>query len=119
MTSPAEDPYAEVVRAAWLLVRPSVERRIRTIETAAASAAAGTLNHQLREAAATEAHRLAGSLGSYGFHQAGDLARQIEVLLQDETANTFVLVTATDALATLINNSRQETGENRGGRSSL
>ena len=38
MTSPAEDPYAEVVRAAWLLVRPSVERRIRTIETAAASA---------------------------------------------------------------------------------
>jgi HPt (histidine-containing phosphotransfer) domain-containing protein len=111
MTSPAEDPYAEIVRAAWLLVRPSVERRIRTIETAAASAAAGTLNHQLREAAATEAHRLAGSLGSYGFHQAGNLARQIEVLLRDETADTFALVTATDTLATLINNSRQEKGE--------
>jgi HPt (histidine-containing phosphotransfer) domain-containing protein len=104
--SPAqEDPYTTLTQAAWLRVRPSVERRIATLEAAADNAAAGTLDQAQRSAAETEAHRLAGSLGSYGFDKAGQLAKHIESLLETGSTDTIALANAAKALATLIRES--------------
>ena len=51
------------------------------IERAAVAAAAGTLDTESREEAADVAHKLAGSLGMYGFDLGTRMARQLELLL--------------------------------------
>jgi HPt (histidine-containing phosphotransfer) domain-containing protein len=55
------------------------------LDHAASAAAAGTLFEELREEAADTAHKLAGSLGMYGYDHGTRLARQLELLLDYPT----------------------------------
>lgn len=58
--------------------------RVAVLERAAEAAMAGTLDDELREKAARQAHRLAGSLGTFGFSKASDRARELEHLFERE-----------------------------------
>ena len=69
----------------WLRNRPLIEQRLSVLDRAASCAAAGTLLEDLREEAADTAHKLAGSLGMYGYDQGTRIARQLELLLDYRT----------------------------------
>jgi HPt (histidine-containing phosphotransfer) domain-containing protein len=77
----AKDKTASLLAALWVRVRPLVEERLVTLDQAAAAAAAGTLGQDLQREAAGNAHKLAGSLGMYGYDEGTRIARELEVLL--------------------------------------
>ena len=77
----AEDKTAALLATLWVKIRPLVEERLATLDKAAAAASAGTLAEDLRKEAASSAHKLAGSLGMYGYDEGTRVARELEVLL--------------------------------------
>jgi HPt (histidine-containing phosphotransfer) domain-containing protein len=81
----ANDKTASLLSALWLRNRPVVDARLDALDRAAACAAAGSLTEEVREDAADTAHKLAGSLGMYGFPQGTRLARELELLLDYPT----------------------------------
>ena len=77
----AEDKTAALLAALWVRNRPVVEERLASLDRAVADAAAGGLSEELRKEANSSAHKLAGSLGMYGFDEGTRVARELEVLL--------------------------------------
>lgn len=59
--------------------------RIMVIEDASSSLMCGLLSPDLRARAASEAHKLAGSLGTFGFSEGFRLSRTIEQILKAGT----------------------------------
>ena len=80
-TQDNQEKTAALLASLWLRNRPLVEERLATLDRAASHAAAGELEEDLREEAADTAHKLAGSLGMYGYDEGTRIAREIEVLL--------------------------------------
>jgi DNA-binding response OmpR family regulator len=73
------DPTAvPTLEALWERHRDKYLDRIATLEQAIAATRLGTLSEDLRQQAQRQAHTLVGSLGSFGFMAASQLARQIE-----------------------------------------
>src|SRR5688572_3766200 len=58
--------------------RDDFHQRVTTLEVAVAAIAAGRLDHALREGAERDAHKLAGSLGTFGLVRGTALARELE-----------------------------------------
>ena len=54
------------------------QQRVRTVEAAVAAIAVGTLDHALRVRAERDAHKLAGSLGTFGLLRGSELALELE-----------------------------------------
>jgi HPt (histidine-containing phosphotransfer) domain-containing protein len=71
----------------WIKFLPEIENRLVALESAALALEAGTLADSDREAAHQAAHKLAGVLGTFGLHRGTELARQAEVLLDEDDAN--------------------------------
>lgn len=66
--------------------------RLAVLKQAVAALGRGTLSDELQQQAGREAHKLAGSLGSFGFTQASQLAQEIETLLEaKDSRNTHCL----------------------------
>ena len=76
-----DDKTASLLAALWLRNLPLVEERLALLDRAAATIADGRLKEELREEASHTAHKLAGSLGMYGYDEGTSIAREIEVLL--------------------------------------
>lgn len=72
------------IAALWERFRPTTERRLQTLQAAVRCAKQGELDAETRQLAAGEAHRMAGSAGSYGFARVTMLARELELALQGE-----------------------------------
>ena len=83
--SEIEDKTAALLAAMWVKIRPLVEERFATLDTAAASADAGALSEDVRKEAQSAAHKLAGSLGMYGYDEGTRVARELETLLDSAT----------------------------------
>ena len=81
----AQQKTADLLTALWVRNRPLIEERLATLDQAASLAAAGTLVEDFREQAADTAHKLAGSLGMYGYDDGTRIARQLELLLDYAT----------------------------------
>jgi len=77
----SDEKTASLLAEIWQRNRPLVEERLALLDRAAAAAAAGALNLEPRAEAGGAAHKLAGSLGMYGYDEGTRIARQIEVLL--------------------------------------
>src|SRR5262245_43048262 len=73
------DAASNSLRAVWSRSRETVEGRLENLERAAALAVEGRLDAEARLAAEADAHKLAGALGTFGFPQASDLAREAEL----------------------------------------
>jgi HPt (histidine-containing phosphotransfer) domain-containing protein len=73
----AEDKTASLLAALWVRNRPIVEQRLAVLD----QAAAGPLTEELRVEACSSAHKLAGSLGMYGYDEGTRIARELEALL--------------------------------------
>jgi DNA-binding response OmpR family regulator len=87
------DALAAGVAAIWERFRGTVGARVSVLEDAAVALLSGSLDDDLRRRAEREAHRLAGSVGTFGFADASRLARSLELLLTGTAP-----LTAQDAL---------------------
>ncbi len=65
--------------------RPRLNQQIALLRQAYNALAAGELTDELQERAIQEAHKLAGSLGPFGYLEGSNLARKIEYLLMSQT----------------------------------
>ncbi len=92
------------IAAIWQRGLPQTRERVALLRRAAGElASTGTLPPQLRTEAAGVAHKLAGSLGMFGFHQASELARAIEQVLDAEsTPDAARFAALTEALSSSL-----------------
>jgi HPt (histidine-containing phosphotransfer) domain-containing protein len=58
--------------------RDDFQQRVQTLDEAVAAILAGSLDEDLRAAATSDAHTLAGTLGTFGLPRGSELARQLE-----------------------------------------
>ena len=68
----------------WERFKGSIGERINVLEQAAIAGKYGKIDSDLQRQARQEAHKLAGSLGTFGFGYGSELAREIETLLKAE-----------------------------------
>lgn len=74
----AAQKTASMLGDLWTRKRPVVEERLTILECAAT----GPLTEPLRVQARDVAHKLAGSLGMFGFPQGTEIARELELILE-------------------------------------
>jgi HPt (histidine-containing phosphotransfer) domain-containing protein len=67
----------------WTKFLPEIESRIATLAAASTALANGELPADQREAAHAAAHKLAGSLGTFGIHRGTEIARHAELFLAE------------------------------------
>jgi HPt (histidine-containing phosphotransfer) domain-containing protein len=79
-----ENSLESSVRAIWEKFKDKNLGRLKPIDQASDALLSGILSQELRQVAAKESHKLAGSLGTFGFAKGSSIARQIEELLQPE-----------------------------------
>ena len=72
----------QALAALWEKFKPSILERLDRLDETSAALASGSLDEERRRAAERDVHKLAGSLGSFGFGEGSRLARSAEVLLQ-------------------------------------
>ncbi|MEQ8959363.1 MAG: response regulator, partial [Coleofasciculus sp. C2-GNP5-27] len=84
----SEAKIRAAVAQIWQTFTASLPEKIDVFRQVSVTLATGTLNQQLRENAKMEAHRLVGSLGSFGCAEGSKIAREIEQLLQTPTQAT-------------------------------
>lgn len=77
-TSPGHDEIDPAFAEVWARNLPAIRGRVGTIEMAVGAARAGELNAELADRAREAAHKLAGSLGSFGLDRGSELARRLE-----------------------------------------
>ncbi|MGB7413695.1 MAG: response regulator, partial [Thermosynechococcaceae cyanobacterium] len=70
----------------WIKFQPRVSQQVGLLEKAAAAIQNGPLEAQLQQQAQREAHTLAGGLGTFGLAEGSRIARNLEQLLQVDTA---------------------------------
>jgi DNA-binding response OmpR family regulator/HPt (histidine-containing phosphotransfer) domain-containing protein len=69
----------------WQTYKPLMISRVEGLEAVIRAARKGQLTPESRKLAASDAHKLVGSLGSFGFGSGSALARQMEDLLKPST----------------------------------
>ena len=72
------------MQAIWDRYLPDTRERLDLLDTAAAELAAGTLDAARVSEARETAHRLAGTVGTFGLDRASGVARHIEALLRTD-----------------------------------
>ncbi len=83
-----DDNLSKVIGALWKARRGEVLAQVGVLESAVRSLASGNLSEAERRFAQGEAHKLAGSAGTFGFPHGTVLAREIEGLLTEGCAPT-------------------------------
>ena len=71
---------AKALDTMWARFLPEINERVQVLDKAAEAAAVGRRSEKLRSAAHQAAHKLAGTLGTFGLGHGTDLAREAEIL---------------------------------------
>jgi HPt (histidine-containing phosphotransfer) domain-containing protein len=81
-----KDPEAtrKLLASLWERNLPMLRDRCAQLELAVAAARSGTLSQQQREETIATAHKLAGSLGMFGYQEGTECARRIEQQLETD-----------------------------------
>jgi DNA-binding response OmpR family regulator len=82
-TSNKPAKHLQALTAAWEKYRDKSEQQLITLERALESLQAGHLDISDRLSAIVAAHSLAGNLGLFGLNRGSELARELELLLQN------------------------------------
>lgn len=72
----------QILATIWQRSLPIVRDRVTLLHAAARSATEGHLSASARKEAADVAHKLAGSLGMFGYMRGTEIAQQLEALLE-------------------------------------
>lgn len=78
-----EESAKNMLAALWERNLPVLRDRLAQLDAASEAAATGKLTPEMREDASSTAHKLAGSLGMFGYPRGTEFARKIEVLLNE------------------------------------
>ena len=78
------DVARELISALWERSVPLLTDRLNGLDIACEAAVLGRLSPIMRRGAADTAHKLAGSLGMFGYPRGTELAREIEHLLEND-----------------------------------
>lgn len=98
----ARDDSASVAARVWSRVRPLAIERVERVRVALEELAAGALVPGGRAEAHADAHKLAGSLGTYGYPEGSEIARRAEVLLDEDARGDQVERKEATALASAL-----------------
>ena len=80
-TSSKEHDRSATINQVWLKFKDLAFQRLGDLENLAVASAENSLTDELYQQAKNSAHKLAGSLGCFGFPEGSRLAKQIETLL--------------------------------------
>jgi hypothetical protein len=78
------DVARELISALWERSAPLITDRLNGLDIACEAANLGRLSPIMRRGAMDTAHKLAGSLGMFGYPRGTELAREIEQMLEYE-----------------------------------
>ena len=76
----------QILATVWQRNLPLVRQRLHALRTAVDQSHAGPLSPPVRLEAASIAHKLAGSLGMFGYPEGSEIAKHLETLLDCEEA---------------------------------
>ena len=79
---PTQADMEAAIAKAWEVHQDTMQERLTVLEAAVAALDGGQLSPELQHAGCSQAHKLAGSLGCFGFAEGSRLARKLEQLLQ-------------------------------------
>ncbi len=82
-TFPRGNPQS-ILATVWQRNLPLVRQRVLALHEAAESSRSAPLGTAARHEAVEIAHKLAGSLGMFGFSQGSEVAKLLELLLDSE-----------------------------------
>ena len=88
----AAEATRSLLASLWEKNLPVQRERLLQLDVAAKAALEGTLSVEERKAAGSTAHKLAGSLGMFGYPKGTDLSRELEQMLDHDPtldANSF------------------------------
>jgi hypothetical protein len=88
------DAIEAVLASVWRSTLPQTRKRFALLASFAESLRAGNASPAARVEAAETAHKLAGSLGTFGFPNGTALARELEVLFDSDADLDPAQVTA-------------------------
>lgn len=74
----------QLITALWERSVPLINERLASLDVACEAAVHQRLSPLMRRGAADTAHKLAGSLGMFGYPRGTEIAREIEHLLESE-----------------------------------
>lgn len=83
MKPDAQAQTKKLLDSLWIRNLPMVKERLLTLDRAAETARSATLTQPLRRDAAMTAHKLAGSVGMFGYTEGTEIARKLEVLFDN------------------------------------
>ena len=106
------NPMTEAINRLWEKHLPQILERVATLQRAAETNFIGTLSPEQQQNAASDAHKLAGVLGTFGLRDATELAREAEAIYESPSehspATTARLAAIAAALkSAVVNRSRQ------------
>ncbi|MDY6785586.1 MAG: response regulator [Cyanobacteriota bacterium] len=96
------------VRKVWERFKGPILERIATVEDGIEALKTGSIAEELRESAEQQAHKLAGSLGMYGFTEGSHIAREIELIWEKVSTDEPASPSLATNLQTLVAQLRQE-----------
>jgi HPt (histidine-containing phosphotransfer) domain-containing protein len=79
-----------VLAQLWKKNLPTVRERLDLLDKFGAAASSGKLSEPTRIEALNIAHKLAGSLGMYGYQQGTEVASKMEHILKSPTPETLI-----------------------------
>ncbi|WP_449418564.1 response regulator [Phormidium nigroviride] len=82
--SSKESSLSDAIAKVWERFRSSISDRIAILDRTNLALSLGQLSDELRQQASQEAHKLVGSLGTFGLAEGSRLAREMENLLQSD-----------------------------------
>jgi HPt (histidine-containing phosphotransfer) domain-containing protein len=87
MSASTSDPgelARQLIAALWERSLPLITERLSVLDHASDAAIHDSLSPKLRYSASDTAHKLAGSLGMFGYPRGTEIARELELLLEGD-----------------------------------
>jgi HPt (histidine-containing phosphotransfer) domain-containing protein len=89
-----DDKIDALLLQLWKKNLPTIRERLDLLDRFGSAAVSGSLEEHTRIEALNIAHKLAGSLGMYGYQQGTELASKMERILKSPTPETLVTLRA-------------------------
>ncbi|HWC20169.1 MAG TPA: Hpt domain-containing protein [Terriglobales bacterium] len=96
-----KDKVGKRLDVLWLKYLPAIRSRLEAINEVVEAIQRGEVTNELRATAAQEAHKLAGSLGTFGLQGSSDLALNVERLVLQAAQNSDTVAELREQLARL------------------
>jgi HPt (histidine-containing phosphotransfer) domain-containing protein len=95
MTKPIDTEMARLIHTLWERNQNQIQNRLQLLDSAAAANRNGNMGEELRNEAREIAHKLAGSLGMFGFPMGSEIARRLELLFESRDPDPELLAELT------------------------